>query len=427
MSEYTQRYQHVSHRELYDAVQAGDPQQIDNLASQWSSLRDTLDNLSRDLGTDLEKLAPAWTGDAAREFHDRLSLVVRYSSELAEGTAEVRQALSLMAGQLRTAQGKAESPEATDDHDKAVDGATKGLILGVPGMIVGGILGHQQDKAEQEKAHQRMVQVVGDLAAGYEVASYGRVVDPPAPPPRLPGDADCSGATTTAGPSVGSPASGPGTGVGGPGGGATVATPSNPAQGPTTGSGGTGTGTGGDGTGTTTTPVTGGGLVGTGTSLAGADPLTGGALPGGAGLAGAGPATGGASGSGSGMTFGAAGIAAGGVLGTGALASSGRASAATPVRPGTGVTGMENRSAAGTGRLASGQVGSANGGGRPGTGGAPANRAATAGGAGRSGVIGGRGQHGEDENDERLTWLTEDEMVWHDGGDTAPPVLGGDR
>ncbi|MBQ0895029.1 hypothetical protein KBX37_18300, partial [Micromonospora sp. U56] len=72
-------------------------------------------------------------------------------------------------------------------------------------------------------------------------------------------------------------------------------------------------------------------------------------------------------------------------------------------------------------------LGSANGGGRPGTGGAPANRAATAGGAGRNGVIGGRGQHGEDESDERLTWLTEDEMVWHDGADTAPPVLGGDR
>ncbi|MEH1057300.1 WXG100 family type VII secretion target [Micromonospora sp. CPCC 206171] len=421
MSEYTQRYQHVSHRELYDAVHAGDPQQIDNLASQWSSLRDTLDNLARDLGADLDKLAPTWTGDAAREFQDRLSLVVRYSSDLAEGTADVRQALSLMAGQLRTAQRNAESPEATDDHDKALDGATKGLVLGVPGMIVGGILGHQQDKAEQEKAHQRMVQVVADLAAGYEVASYGRVVDPPAPPPRLPGEADRNGATTKAGPSVGSPASAPGTGIAGPGGGATVSTPSSPAHGPTTGSGDTGTG--GTGTGTTTTPVTGGGLVGTGTSLAGAEPLTGGGLPGGAGLAGAGAATGG----GSGMAFGAAaGIAAGGVLGTGALASSGRASAPAPVRPATGATGMENRSAAGTGRLASGQLGSANGG-RPGTGGAPANRAATAGGAGRNGVIGGRGQHGEDDSDERLTWLTEDEMVWHDGADTAPPVLGGDR
>ncbi|MEU5939599.1 WXG100 family type VII secretion target [Micromonospora sp. NPDC047548] len=407
MSEYTQRYQHVSHRELYDAVHAGDPKQIDELASQWSSLRDTLDGLSRDLDADLDKLAPAWTGDAAREFHDRLSLVVRYSADLAEGTADVRQALTLMAGQLRTAQRQAESPEATDDHDKAIDGATRGLVLGVPGMIVGGIMGHQQDKAEQEKAHQRMVQVVADLAAGYEVASYGRVVDPPAPPPRLPGDADRNGATTKAGPSVGSPRSAPDRGVAGPPGDATVSTSDTSDTSPTgsgdtrTGTGtGVGVGVGGHGPGTTSTPAV-GGLVNAGTSLAGADPLTGGTLvPGDSGLAGAGTTT---TGTGSGMAFGgAAGIAAGGLLGTGSLASSGRASAATPVRPGTAASGLEDRSAAGTGRLASG-------------------------GAGRNGVIGGRGQHGEDESDERLTWLTEDEMVWHDGGDTAPPVLGGDR
>ncbi|TDC34399.1 WXG100 family type VII secretion target, partial [Micromonospora sp. KC213] len=215
MSDYTQRYQHVSHRELYDGVHAGDPQQVEGLASQWSALRDTLAGLAQDLERDLDRLAPAWTGEAAREFHDRLSLVVGYSTELAEGTAEVRDALNLMAGQLRTAQQKAESPEETDDHDKAIEGATKGLVAGVPGMIIGGFLGHQQDKAEQEKAHQRMVQVVADLAAGYEVASYGRVVDPPAPPPRLPGDVDRSGASVQGGPSVGAPAAGPGTG--GPG------------------------------------------------------------------------------------------------------------------------------------------------------------------------------------------------------------------
>ncbi|MEV0808255.1 hypothetical protein [Micromonospora sp. NPDC050200] len=392
MSEYTQRYQHVSHRELYDAVHAGDPKQVDELASHWSSLRDTLDGLSRDLGTDLDKLAPAWTGDAAREFHDRVSLVARYSADLAEGTADVRQALTLMAGQLRTAQRQAESPEATDDHDKAIDGATKGLILGVPGMIVGGIMGHQQDRAEQEKAHQRMVQVVADLAAGYEVASYGRVVDPPAPPPRLPGDADRNGTTARAVPPVGSPRPAPVTGDAVPGGGATVSTHNSPAHGPTTGSGDTGTAIGGHGPSTTTTSVVGGSPANTGTSLAGAEPLTGGTLVSGGGLAGAGTTT---TGAGSGMSFGgAAGIAAGGVLGTGALASSGRVSGATPVRPGTGATGMENRSAAGTGR---------------------------------NGVIGGRGQHGADENDERLTWLTEDEMVWHDGADNAPPVLGGER
>ncbi|SCG62567.1 WXG100 family type VII secretion target [Micromonospora halophytica] len=425
MSEYTQRYQHVSHRELYDAVRAGDPQQVEGLASQWSSLRETLDNLARDLDTDLDKLAPAWTGDAAREFHDRLSLVVRYSTELAEGAADVRQALNLMAGQLRTAQQKAESPEATDDHDKAIDGATKGAMLGVPGMIVGGIMGHQQDKAEQEKAHQRMVEVVADLAAGYEVARYGRIVDPPAPPTRLPGDADRSGVPTQHGPAVNTPASAPTTGAFGPGGGATATTAGSVSQGPGTASGGAGTG--GEGSGGATTGGPGVIDAGTGTSLAGAGPATGG-VGGGSGLAGASPTTTGGPGTGSGSMFGgAAGLVAGGVLGTGALASSGsRAAATTPSRPGA-PTGMENRSAAGTGRLASGQPGAGGNDGRAGARAGSANRAAMAGGAGRSGVIGGRGQHGEDDSDERMTWLTEDEMVWGDGGTTAPPVLGGDR
>ncbi|MEV4489148.1 WXG100 family type VII secretion target [Micromonospora coxensis] len=422
MSEYTQRYQHVSHRELYDAVRAGDPQQVEGLASEWSSLRDTLDGLARDLDADLEKLAPTWTGDAAREFQDRLSLVVRYSTELAEGAADVRQGLNLMAGQLRTAQQKAESPEATDDHDKAIDGATKGALLGVPGMIVGGIMGHQQDKAEQEKAHQRMVEVVADLAAGYEVARYGRIVDPPPPPTRLPGDTDRGGVPAQRGPAVNSPASAPTTGSFGPGGNATATTAGGVSQGPGTGSGGTGTG----GTGTVGSTTGGPGVIdaGTGTSLAGAGPTAGG-VGGGSGLAGASPTTTGGPGTGSGPMLGAAGLVAGGVLGTGALASSGgRAAATTPSRPGA-PTGMENRSAAGTGRLASGQVGAGGNGGRQGAG--AAHRAATTGGAGRNGVIGGRGQHAEDDTDERMTWLTEDEMVWGDGGTTAPPVLGGDR
>jgi hypothetical protein len=45
-------------------------------------------------------------------------------------------------------------------------------------------------------------------------------------------------------------------------------------------------------------------------------------------------------------------------------------------------------------------------------------------GAGRNGVLGGRGESDGEESDERLTWLTEDEMVWGDGGSALPPVLG---
>ncbi|MEH0938176.1 WXG100 family type VII secretion target, partial [Micromonospora psammae] len=370
MTDYTHHYQHVSHKELYDAVvQAGDPGQVDGLASQWSTLKDTLDDLARDLDADLDKLAGTWSGDAAREFVDRLSLVVRFSGELAEGTAQVRQALTDMADALRVAQRDAESPEETDDHDKMISKAKDGAIFGVGGAIIGGLIGHQQDKAEQEKAHQRMVQVVSRLAESYEVSAYGRVVDAPVPDPRLPGGADGPSSTARSGPGSSTPSAAPTTGLAGRRGDASVDTPGSVSPGPTGGSGTPETGTGGVGAGGpgaggavpggTATPLD----PGAGTQLAGADPLLGGALVGGAavgaaGLAGATPTTPATPGVGPGLTFGAPGsVPAGGVVGTGSLASSGRGAPAPSARPAAGAPGMENRAAAGTGRLAAGQAG----------------------------------------------------------------------
>ncbi|MET8093236.1 hypothetical protein ABZU52_24235, partial [Micromonospora sp. NPDC005220] len=79
----------------------------------------------------------------------------------------------------------------------------------------------------------------------------------------------------------------------------------------------------------------------------------------------------------------------------------------------------ENRAASGVGRSIDGQRGGSGG------------RAAVAGGnarpgsgAGRPGVLGGQGRAQDDDSDERMTWLTEDEMVWQGNEKAAPPVLG---
>ncbi|MBM0234775.1 hypothetical protein JNW91_24950, partial [Micromonospora sp. STR1_7] len=107
--------------------------------------------------------------------------------------------------------------------------------------------------------------------------------------------------------------------------------------------------------------------------------------------------------------FGAPGGApAGGVLRTSALASSG-STPTTSVRPAGGPAPADNRSASGIGRSMDGRR---------------AETGRAAGGANRPGLLGGRGRPGDDESDERLTWLTEDEMVWREGGAAAPPVLG---
>ncbi|MER5702474.1 WXG100 family type VII secretion target [Micromonospora sp. NPDC002296] len=406
MSEYTARYEHVSHEKLYEAVQAGDPAQIDGLAAKWDSMKGTLDDLARDLKGDLDKLANGWTGDAGREFQRRLSLVVDHSTTLAEGMTDVRQGLTLMATHLRTAKKDAESPDETDDHDKTISGAIKGgAVLGPAGAIVGGIMGHNQDKAEKEKAHRRMVQVVAELAAGYDLSAYGRLVTPPEPDRDLPFDPTTSTTTPSAGPGANVPGAAPGSGSGTPGTGhKTVSAPGSPGHvsdigsppggehgGPTPG--GVGTVVGGPGTGTPPAD--------TGTSLAGAEPALGGVqLAGGPAGTVSGGTTVASAGAGAGSLFGAP---AGGVLGggTGALAGSARGGAAVTARPAGGLGAVEHRAATGVGRVgANGSSG------------------------GRAGVLGGHGRSDEDESDERLTWLTEDEMVWGNGDTGAPPVLG---
>ncbi|MCW3839952.1 WXG100 family type VII secretion target [Micromonospora yasonensis] len=409
MSEYTQRYEPVSHKELYQGITAGDPKQIDGLSAQWSSLKDTLDGLGRDLAKDLDALAKTWSGDAAREFHQRLNLVVDYSGNLAEGMAGIKQALGMMATELRTAQSKAESPEETDDNDKLVDGAVKGFLMGgAAGAVIGGFVGHKQDEAEQEKAHQRMVQVVANLAEGYDFSAYGRIVVPDEPDDRLPGQTDKTGPTLGNGPSVGTPSAGPTSGTFGSTSTATATTSGVHHTGPTSGTVGTGPGT--------TTGTGGPGTIGSigvtdpaGTSLAGAaPPLT---SPGPTtGLTGLSSASSTVPTSGGNSFFGVPGV------GTGSLAGS---TGGVSGRPG----GLENRSAAGTGRLAGGRGAVVDAEGRSNGGKGAGARSAM---PGRNGVLGKHGQRDEDETDEHLTWLTEDEMVWGDGRSAPPSVLGTD-
>ncbi|GAB3067144.1 WXG100 family type VII secretion target [Micromonospora schwarzwaldensis] len=420
MSEYTRRYEHVSHEELYQGVNAGDPAQIEGLSARWTSLKGTLDDLARDLTADLDALAKTWTGDASREFQRRLTMVAGYSGNLAEGMTGIRQALDMMAGDLRAAQAEAESPEKTDDNDKLLSGAGKGFLLGGgPGAVIGGIIGHQQDEAEQKKAHQRMVQVVAKLAEGYDFSAYGRVVAPEPPGSELPGHHTPKDPTLHDGPSVRTPSSGPGLGSFGPGAHGTATTSGVHHTAPTSGTPGDGAPGGGNpgghpGAGAPGSVTTGGTVDPSGTSLAGAGPLT--TAPGG-------PAIGGGPGFGPGganptVTAGGGGLFGGpGVLSTGSLAGTG--SNAVAGRFG-GVPGAESRSAAGTGRLTSGRgLGVDTEGRSTGrTGGRPAM-------AGRNGVLGARGNSDDDESEGRLTWLLEDEMVWGDGRAAPPPVLDG--
>ncbi|MEV4117903.1 hypothetical protein [Micromonospora sp. NPDC049645] len=422
MSEYTQRYQGSSHQQLYDGLMAGKPEQIEGVATQWAELKGILDGLGRELSGDLEKLSNTWTGSAGREFHRRLSLIVAHSDALGEGMAGIKQGLTMMADHLRAAHKQAESPEETDDNDQLIGGAIKGAAtFGLTGAIVGGIAGHQQDKAEQEKAHQRMVNLVAGLASSYEISAYDRVVDPPPPDPDTPSTVSKDSTPPQSVSAIARVSGGPRTGSAtARKGDATISTPDHVAPPPGTVDGTVpdddGSGTGGNPAVGVAPIGTGSGTPGSGTSLAGADPLVGGALLGGgaaglAGLSGPTPAPAGAS-TGPGLLYaGQGGAPAGGVLRSGSLAGSGSA-APTSARPAGGAPPAESRAANGIGRSIDGQRSGGGGNVRGG------------GGAGRPGVLGGHGRPQDDDSDERLTWLTEDEMVWRDGERAAPPVLG---
>lgn len=420
MSDFYHRYQHESHGALYAQLMAGEPDQIDALASQWRVMEQTLDDLALSLESDLAKLRTAWESASGEEFQRRVGLIGTYARDLAEGFRKLREGLSMMSGPLRNAQARAEHPDETDDYDKTIKGAVSGMAGGIPGMVIGGFLGHQKDKEEREKARQRMVKLVAELAAEYDVTRESRWQDNVAAPAKLPkGTVSGKVATGTASAST-SVSAAPRTGSAGEPGKQDVAASATvhaaPRSGAATAEQGMGAVIDAGTIGTSLAGAGGGGnsvlgaawtvgAAGTVAAVAGGSARGTLGQPGGnstASLLGGGAGIGSATGTRGGMEAGRAAMAPGrGVLGGSrgpdlgvrtAGAESGRSAAA----PG----GANNRSAGG----ASGR--------------------SAAGAGGRSAAVPLGTAKGKDERDERLTWLTEDEIVWQDGGDAPPPVLG---
>jgi uncharacterized protein YukE len=384
-NEYYAKYQHLSHQELYDMLMAGQPPQIEGTATDWAKLQGRADDLTRALTTDLNRLASNWSSASGQEYQRRLGLIGDYSTQLGEDFAVIREQLSTVADELKQAQtkGKADNPADVHPHHTLTDGlkgALAGSPLGLPGMMVTGTIGalhgHDADEAEKEKARQRMIQIVADLATSYGTISTSHWDTAPAQPP-----ADLPGGGTSGVGSAGLGSSGSGTrartvhGLGttsttgqhrapDPGGASTVPPPGQ------TGSG--------DGTLTSIepSPVSGSGLASAGAALLGAGLVNATALD---------------------MARGRAGGQLPGQGTTGGV--SGALNQASE-----GVIGAENRPSQPAGRAAAGLS-------RTGIDG--------------RGATGAGGQGHEEEPDEHHTWLTEDDMVW--GGDepAAPAVLGG--
>ncbi len=388
--EFVNRYSGLSHEQLWTQLKAGDPGQIDTLATKWKSLHDTADSLANALNTDLGKLTAGWSSSSGTEYQRRLSLVSSYSTTMSGEFSDMQHHLTMMAGDLRKAQKQAEDPANTDNNNGMITDAAVGFAVAGPvGGLVGGLFGHHEDQVEKEKARQRMIQLVAGLAAEYSVttdAKWSQIA--PLPPTDLPGDNTTSSRyTPKAGPGVNTPGGVSATSLA-IAGHTTAAGPKTPSQVPATGNA---NGEGQDGEATIGPD---GNPIDTSSGLAGAGELAG------AGLLGLG---------GLGTAFASAGGSAG-MLGLGYGSGSGLAGANSPA---SGLAGA-NGSGSGSG-LASG---SGEAGGRSVTGNQVTGRQGKAAGSGRGDGTG-------DEEDERMTWLTEDDMVW--GAEDAPPSVLGER
>jgi hypothetical protein len=413
--DYIARYQHQSHQQLYNSLEPADPHSLEATSDAWHTTRQRLHDLAALIQQDVSELMRHWSGPAGAEFEQRLHTVTAFSRDVAGSAGQVSDGLSRLVGPVHTAKTEArtENPADTNDNDKAVTLGVVGAIAGGPiGAGIGAFFGHKADEAEKEKARQRMLETIGQLAAAYDVTTHQTWPKSPATAPHgLPGSAVGGGAGTAAAPASGH--------LGSPG--ATNSGTEHTTHGSeATLVAGPGPGSGHDVA--THTVIDGGVSTGPDASV-----LIGAAAVAAVGLAGAvpgaipGPAltTGGSRtpassllGKGGGVK-GVLGKEGGAAVDEEAAARARRADAPPPVeddeeaarrRAGrSGAPGPEEE-----GHGSRGGVGRAENG------------------SGGRNAVAARGLTSSDDEDEdeRLTWLTEDDMSWSGAEPTPPPVLG---
>ena len=191
---YLSRYQSMSHEQLYNLLNAGRYAQVQGLSTRWSRMRETAQELTSTLQQDLSALGNTWTGEASVEFHRRITSIVQFTSWVADEFDQIANATWIMGDQLEDAKIQSEPPHQGNDHmvQQATSNASKLAVFGPAvsafGGVIGAVQGHQQDEEERQRAHQRMVNVVADLAADYDRnAAVSFSTDLPSPPAELPG------------------------------------------------------------------------------------------------------------------------------------------------------------------------------------------------------------------------------------------------
>ncbi len=172
--DYVSRYRHYSHRDLFSFVTPVDAGSVSLASSLWARVESDLTNLSQDLTRDMEQLMSTWQGSAGAEYADRIGTVTAFSVMLTQDAKAIGDGLDDLAipmvNAIRDAQ--ADNPANYEGHHHAIQLAATGALTGNPLIAAGaGLFGLKQDNDEADRAQQRMVQVVSTLAAAYDVTT----------------------------------------------------------------------------------------------------------------------------------------------------------------------------------------------------------------------------------------------------------------
>jgi hypothetical protein len=429
------------HGEIERLAGAGTWNTLFAAARAWSAAGDKLDGLRQQLSTAAQTLAGAWSSDDAVACQQALQRIHTTAGNVADSARGVYRFTDASAASLQQAvsnfPGRDSGSGLFETAGRVAGGSS--LVGGSVMDDVGGFIGGGMDSlfGTGEDPNEKPRQALGELNLRYQSDNTRLPEQVSAELPVL--DNPGAGRTDITGLGGQSPGGGPSAGMPGVTPGASGFDPSTVGSGPS-----------GGGTTGIFTPDGSGGLPGTGVpggpggsdfpigpgdgGLDSAGPLgPGGGLPGGGGAGLPGGGGGMAGGGGGGTGAGGLGGGAGGVGMVPGGAGGGRGAGGGPGR-GMGAGGGRGMAGgmvpmggggAGGGRGGRGAGGAGAGGGRPGLAGGKIGGGGAGGGAGR-GVGGGMvpmgaGRGGEEN--ERDTWLVEDDDPWGADNDTPPGVI----
>ncbi|MBS2964980.1 PPE domain-containing protein, partial [Actinocrinis puniceicyclus] len=164
-------YSNVSHQELYNYVQSGDPNAMSDTAQAWQSHATQLQEATQELQTNLTAIQSQWQGAAADTYFQHSQTVATKMQTHADNASNTSVAVTNTASALSWARGNMPSPpswaeqQAANIDSNAATGIVAGLLTGGEANIISEIAKH--DIAQR---HQQAVSTMTQLASAYSSA-----------------------------------------------------------------------------------------------------------------------------------------------------------------------------------------------------------------------------------------------------------------